>query len=171
MSAQISSLEIQLIKSSLATKTDQEIAELLEILVEDVFDIINDITEGGAADRNIEIEKQRQERSLANQRKKQQPRIRKAVIKKPDEKPNRNADVVAKWEKQGQANKLRENRRSYKTRVIDMTKMISVKLDDRTHVLIERQETELETQVLIDQAKVDYELRKKNSPLYKDNKN
>src|SRR5690606_39001890 len=65
-----SSLELQLIRSSLATKTDDELAELLERSVMEVRAKIDEITGGGAMVRNARV-KEVQELVLQEKRMKQ----------------------------------------------------------------------------------------------------
>lgn len=68
MPDQLTTLDIQFIKASLSTRTDQEIAVVLELPVESVRTVINDLTEGRAQQRDADIEKARMEKELATEK-------------------------------------------------------------------------------------------------------
>lgn len=163
-----SPLEIQLIRSSLSTKTNEEIAELIEQPVETIKAYINEITGGTAEDRNNDVIRYQQEQALAKQRKSSKPKENPHLENKVNSRKKERQEAENQWEKQRAQTKKRDERRTYKTRKLDLENMISVKLDAKTIVLIEKQPTEKETQVLIDQARINYELRKKQNPLYKE---
>lgn len=67
MPDQLTTLDIQFIKASLSTRTDQEIADVLEVPAETVRSAIRDITNGDANNRSAQIEQARAERQLATE--------------------------------------------------------------------------------------------------------
>lgn len=169
-----SPLEIQLIRSSLSTKTDQEIADLVECSVEDLRQLINEITGGGADERTIDVIKYQEECRQEKKKKKVKKKVqshKQQLVDKSKTRLKERKDAENKWEKQRAINKGREDRRTYKTREIDMTKMISVRMDKRTCVLVERQATQKETDALIAQARVQFELTKRKNPLFNKDQN
>lgn len=164
-----SALEIQLIRSSLGTRSDEEIAELIECPVESVVAFINDITDGNAEQRSSDVARYKQEQ--ANSRKKKPARVRKKKqqpVNMEAERKKQQMQARSEWDKRREQVRKLENQRMYKTRKLDLENTVSVRLDSKTHALVEIQSTPQATQALIDQVKLDYELRKKKSPLYKE---
>jgi len=170
-----SPLEIQLVRSSLATKTDQEIADLVETSVANVRELINEITGGNSDERYRDVEKYQEECRQEKKKKKpvtvKVPTDKQQLVDKTKARLKERKDAENKWEKQRAINKGREHRRTYKTLEIDMTKMISVRMDKRTCVLVERQSTQQATDALIAQAKVQFELTKRKNPLFNKDQN
>lgn len=168
--ASFSPLEIQLVRSSLSTKTNEEIAELLERSMEDVIELINDITGGKAEERTQDVavfieEKQREVLRKKQEKKKKIPPAGRN-IRRPQDKPKVNTRTKERleaekgWMIQREAHRKREDVRKYKTREIDFTKTISVKLDDKTYAQVEPQETKEKTDQLIALVIANYNLNK-----------
>lgn len=136
-----SSLELQLIKSALMTKSDQEIADLLERPVEEVIEIINQLTDGNASQRTSDVNQFKLEQEEKKQRKK------KAIVRKvvtpsvlDDHKvaraKNREAQVGNAAEIR-QAEKRRwDDRQKIKTREVDYSTMVSIKVADKTWIQV-----------------------------------
>lgn len=169
-----SPLEIQLVRSSLATKTDQEIADLVERTIEEVQLLINEITNGNGEERSRDVAKYQEERKQEKKKKSTKVKVPSQKIQMAEKAKARlkeRQDAENNWEKQRAITRGREDRRTYKTREIDMTKMISVRMDKRTCVLVERQATKEATDELIEQARVQYELTKRNNPILNNDQN
>jgi len=159
MTNQFSSLEIQLIRSSLASRTDDEIAQLLEKPVEDVVAKINEITGGGAAERNNRIlyvkailQNQQQQkieerkRKEAGRLKRQKASQERASIKK--QRQNREQaqrdTIEFQMHQHHKKRRERESRQTYQTKEVDWTKMKSVRVSRSTLVLVPKEMTEEE---------------------------
>jgi hypothetical protein len=138
-----SSLELQLIRSSLATRTDEEIAEILERPVEEIRSVINDMT-GEAGQRQEEILKQKEAE-------KQAAAIKRKMRRKKAEDHSEKLETREKKEKREKKEQKRKNdehraqlkkqesamTRMYRTREIDLSKMKAIKIDSRTTVFVE----------------------------------
>ncbi len=177
--AEFTTLEIQLIKSSLTTKSDGEIAAILERPIEEVHGEINRITAGQAEARSNAIQSRREEifsrkqqqerqvqelaaakkqareeaisRQLQKSRERQE-RIqrRETVLRERAEKKKLAEEKKSKSEKEyrerssrihnehlRQAQRSqRESRRVFKTRDLELDKMISVRIDRKTLVFV-----------------------------------
>lgn len=144
---------MQLIRASLATKTDTEIAELLEISVEDVREIINDITGGGAQARaqriddvrevitkNAKAKEEARVQKLHRQSKKRRELTEMQSIEKERESNDqrRRSEVAKQSAAQKQKTKEWEAKRSYKTRVIDYSVLKSVRVNRSTLIYVDK---------------------------------
>lgn len=171
--AAFSPLEIQFVRASLSTKTTKEITLLLERSIEDVTELINDITDGKAEERESDVKIYILEKE-------------KEKVKKEGRKEGRKVSLVAKVEKklQKERDSIRGERlkkkheseqarhvqrkkfqesgaaRKYKTRVIDYSKLMTIKLDEKTWAQIEVQDTKEKTDALITKTKETYEANK-----------
>jgi hypothetical protein len=156
MTPEFTNIEIQLIRASLATKTDADIAEILERPVERVRDFINQITEGGAEARElrildvkmiiknkeVEASELRRQKEL-NLRKRQQEARNRHVR---DTESAQREEKIEKENNRREANEVQrkrektawEERKSYKTRVIDWSKMKSVRVSKNTYVWVDK---------------------------------
>lgn len=145
------SLEIQLIRSSLHTKTDDELSELLERPVNDIIYKINEITDGGAEQRMItvlaakdiirkekEIKKKKSVRKefLAHQKQKEETREEKGKRKRALSEAQ---EVLRRKELAA-----RNSNRVFETRVIDLSKMKSVRVNRTTHVWVPIQMSDMD---------------------------
>lgn len=180
-----SNLEISLIKSSLTTKTDEELAELLECPVQQVHDYINELTDGNASDRQSDVLKYRAEKAAEREQKRAKSSGLAAALRekkkaekqaqKLRERKESEAQKEQRLKKQGKAKAAdisrqiqqnraaaadRERNRVYKTRTIDYLRLISIRLDEKTWAQIEVQDTPEKTQALIDQTRATYEANK-----------
>lgn len=159
MNNHFTSLEIQLIRSSLSTKTDDEIAELLEKPVEEVINKINEITGNGAHERNIRIlevrailKKQQEEKNNlrlkkeADRLKRQQAaRERHSMKKDREEKEfSKRTTFEAQMSEHHRRRATREASQTYKTREVDWSIMKSVRVSRNTLVVVPKEMTEEE---------------------------
>jgi len=169
-----SSLDIHLVRSSLSTKTDQELAELTDHSVEEVQMLINEITSGSSEERSRVVAKYQEELKREKKKKKVKQKVpsqKEQFNDKSKARLKERQHAESQWEKQRAITRTREDRRTYKTREIDMTKLISVRMDKRTCILIERQPTQKETDTLIEQARLQFELTKRKNPLFNKDQN
>lgn len=140
--SQLSSLEIQVVRASLSTRTDEEIAEILDRPVELVRSVINDMT-GMAGQRQQEVKEKKSKEIQAAAvnrsvvRKKAEEGIKplpvqgkNAARKKPDQQI-RNQEHVMKLRR-----REREESSRFTTRDIDYSQMKSIKIDDKTTVFV-----------------------------------
>lgn len=147
-------LEIQFIRSSLGTKTDAEIALTLECDIDQVHAQINAITGGEALVRSERIQKEReavmrqlqekenkkklqleqkeQRRRQAEEKKKMNIQLKIKKQKEADEKRKR----INIEEERQQQKKMRESRQRLQNRPLNLDQLISVRIDDRTHVFV-----------------------------------
>jgi hypothetical protein len=137
MTEEFSKIEIQLIRSSLATKTDLEIAELLEKPVEDVQALINELTGGAAEDRARDVEIFKTEQAKAKEKKK------KPKPKKPNKIESRlltSTKETNEWQRKQRKEILSNQRshRSYKSRDIDYSKMKTVRVAKGTYLWVDK---------------------------------
>ena len=149
MTNPFSTLEIQLIRSSLSTKSDDEIAELLERPVEEIIEMINELTSGGAAERSntvIEEKQKREQEKLANKKKAGRPvNDRKSVEAEYEKKISKKTNTIEF--KQAQRRKeleAREINRKFKTKQVDYSLMKSVRVNRTTHVWVPKEMPEKE---------------------------
>lgn len=154
MTQEFTPLEIQLIRSCLATKTDDEISELLERSPQDVRAQIDQITGGGGADRNQRvvdvktiIQKQQQEKinSRVNKETARLKRLQKSkernelkgVYEEKERKQRNRAERMSVQQKKQKT--AWEERKTYKTRVIDYSKLKSVRVNKGTIVYVPKE--------------------------------
>lgn len=144
MSYQFSSLDIQFIRSSLMTKTDEQLAELLEAPVAAIREKINELYSNGAdyrqqmvLARNADIERKRQLKAAEEERKQERRRGREEErIRIDKEKRDRfSRDTMA--EKRRRELSMREDRRVFATRKQNLDKKISVRIDSKTHIFVD----------------------------------
>jgi hypothetical protein len=130
------SLETQLVRASLTTKSDGELAALLEKPIEDVVELIDQLTGGQAAARSEQIQKQKeaehQKRSMQNARK-ELIQERQAKNEKKQKEKLALANHLEKRKKE--LGRLEANRR-FETKEVDLAKLISVRIDHKTHVFV-----------------------------------
>ncbi|HTD95132.1 MAG TPA: hypothetical protein VK644_15005 [Chitinophagaceae bacterium] len=62
MLSPFSPLELQFLRSSLSTRTDEELADLMERPLQDITDIINELTAGEADSRTADVRSAREEK-------------------------------------------------------------------------------------------------------------
>jgi hypothetical protein len=130
--------EIMLIKSSLTTKTDSELATILERTVEEVNAYIQELTGGQAEARNADVLKAQLEMSEAR---KQSRRLIASVIKEEQEaaKERRLREKRERLNKNEQLRieslKRQESKR-FQTKVLNMNELQSVRIDHKTVVLV-----------------------------------
>ena len=136
MAHEFSFLEKQLISGLLKRSTDEEIAEQLEIPVDDIIAHINQVTEGGAAQRQAAIVAKRaaaEEAAVKKVRKQLEGRQREEKAKERQAKRNKQAKVehIRKREVD-----TRESRRRYPNRDLKLNEKISVRIDHKTVVFV-----------------------------------
>lgn len=147
-------LEKQLIKASLADKTDAEIALLLERNIEEVHQHIDVITGGQALTRSEAIQKQREEQEQQIRDRKKQKDLaqlqKEARRRHADEKKKLNDELKQKKQLQhkekaqkGRAieatimeRRRRENRQRLPTRELHLDQLQSVRIDEKTYVFV-----------------------------------
>jgi hypothetical protein len=168
MIAPFSPLEIQLVRASLSTKSTEEISILLERSSDEVTELINDITNGKAEDRERDVRKYILEQLMVKQSKKSKPDTTLVNISEKKRKEravdesrkNKRLEAERAWETQRLGYRKREDQRKYKTRIVDQSKLITVKLDDKTWAQVEIQETKEKTEQLIKQTRALYDANK-----------
>jgi hypothetical protein len=144
-------IEMHFLRASLESKSDGEIAALLERTIEEVHDKINEITDGGAEARSVSIQQHREhcflktkaainEKALAKQKRieerEQKARMR-SEQKEKDKKEAREKSARMQTESHRQHQKKQtESRRTYKTRVVNIQELVSVKIDSKTTVFV-----------------------------------
>lgn len=128
-----SSLYIQFIKASLETKTDQQIAEVLEVPAETVTAKINELTGGQAENRNSKL----MEAIMIQQKEATRQDSRRAFMEQQKAKKEQRAKEREERKRQEEVmkanRKARETARTMKTRKIDYSQMMSVKIDSETN--------------------------------------
>jgi len=143
MTNPFSSLEIQLIRASLANKSDEEIAELLERPVEEIVEKINELTSGGAADRSNEVANLKLKQEEEKLQKKKRPatvKIERKVIEQQYENKAKKKTRSIEFEnnqRRKQVEAMSVNRR-FKTRTIDYSNMKSVRVNRSTFVWVDK---------------------------------
>lgn len=147
MTNPFSNIEAQLVRSSLATKTDSELAELLERPEQEVREFIDQITGGGAEARSIRIQDARDAVTRMEAERRKSKKARKPGSgRKPKQSPEseireqarrHHANTTA--EIQRKRTLEREARHRFKTRVIDWTKMKTVLVAKGTYVLVPKE--------------------------------
>lgn len=144
-------LEIQLIRSSLNNKSDGEIAALLERSIEEVHEKINEITGGGAEARCNRIQelqqiiyrKQQEENDKKNKkeeaRRKKQRELQERHKLKTEQQLKNDKERSLRLQNEAQHQKKKrewESRRTYKTRELHLDQLQSVRIDNKTIVLV-----------------------------------
>lgn len=147
MTNPFSNIEAQLVRSSLATKTDQELAELLERPEQEVIEFIDQITGGGAAARGIRITDAREAvKRMEEERRKLKVKRKPGSGRKPKQIPEseireqvrrHHANTTAEHQKK--KTREREARQRFKTKVIDWTKMKTVLVAKVTYVVVPKE--------------------------------
>lgn len=166
--AAFSPLEIQLVRASLSTKTTEDISLLLERSAEDVTELINDITDGKAEERESDVKLYVLEREKAKVKRGRKislvAKVEKKLQKERDsirgERLKKKQESEQAWHAQRKKFQQSGAARKYKTRVIDYSKLITVKLDEKTWAQIEVQDTKEKTEALITKTKETYEANK-----------
>jgi hypothetical protein len=140
-----SSIEVQLIKASLLSRSDGEIAVLLERPIEEIHSEINRITGGQAEARSVQVQAEREEIRLKQMtrqsardkqlRDREQSRKLKEDRKRKEEKERSDRSQQLKYEHERK--KKRESEvRKYVTREVDLSTMQSVRVDRKTIVFV-----------------------------------
>lgn len=149
------SLEESFIRSSLVSKDDQEIADLLERPADEVRAFIDEITGGHASDRDMDVAKAKEEEFIRLQQKSRnrhtaKKEVRPKTIRKKIAAVDLDEEAFFEMKRQGrkkeketldkinrereQIKRDRDSRSILKTRIVDYSKMKSVRVD-RTTVL------------------------------------
>ena len=133
-----SKIEKQLVKAALDTKTDEQLAFILERPVEEVTEYINSITDGQAAERNKAVlVRQKEIVHLSKEKKKV---IREILKEEATSKRNRKKQEEIKRRNREEALAVARQRRKeegvVKSRNINFSELQSVRLDAKTHVLV-----------------------------------
>ncbi len=143
MTAPFESLEIQLVKSSLASRSDEELAGILERPVEEITALINELTGGQAEARTADISKMIDEKQQAiNVKKTQVKKIRHVDEEKQKEKARSAERFKEKTsrikieEQRKRERDLQFQRRSFKTREVDQSQMKHVRVNRTTYVQV-----------------------------------
>lgn len=119
----LSVLEKQLIRSSIFNKTDMEIALLLERPVEVVTPFISTIWEGDTDTRNRLIIEKRKDADKPKKKKGRPVSMKKASLSE-------------KYHADRKTARDKERGKILKTKIVDYSKMKSVKVDDKTYIQI-----------------------------------
>lgn len=144
MAYQFSSLDIQLIRSSLATKTNEQIADILEAPLDVVIKKISELYPGSAAERQVavkakqaDIERKKiiKEKELAEKKRRKRLREEERIRTEKEKKDRFSRDSLA--EKRRRELATRSDRRVYATRNQNLDKKISVRIDAKTHLFVD----------------------------------
>lgn len=141
----LSSIEVALVKSSLLTKTDEELAEVLELPVEQVTELISAMMGEDLKIRISTLARNKQESEMKNaanikrQARKEYVKTQKLSDDTRVKRSRRDASVRQAQEdlRKKQVAK-REAKRAFKTRTIDYSKMKTVKVDRNTYVWVDK---------------------------------
>lgn len=130
-----SSLEIQLIKSSLDTRTNEELAELLDRPLQEIIDKINEITGGSAEERSRDVDIYKAELSKIVI---QKGRRNIDLAKKDREERRRREkrEIANKNESMRVASLKRQDRQRYETREVDLSALHGIRIDSKTYVFV-----------------------------------
>lgn len=158
-------LEDQFIRSSMSTKTDDEIALLLERSVEEIVQRMNELTNGAAAERNRDVELQREEDAKARKSK----TARKDFQKQSKEREEKRQEEHRKLKNVEEANRVRrqrqEQKRSCKTVQRDWSDYRPVRVNHKTLVYIKNGE---DPKKAIELYKLNESIRNRNTTLKED---
>lgn len=162
MTNQLTSLEIQLIRSSLATKTNEEIAEILELPVEKVIAVIDELTNGEAEARLIDVQNYKNEQEL---KKKKVGRPRSKMVEKGNDDDDikrikRPAKIYEMEQERKKQKDAWEARQKLQTRVIDWGNMKSVRVDSKTVIFINKDDDPKEAIALYEANRMIVERKK-----------
>lgn len=136
MKPTFSSIEMQLIRASLETKSDGEIAALLECQIEDVIVIINEITGGKSIERSASIQQLKEKEFQDKNRK----TARQQFLREQKERSEKRK--IERESRRQQEEILRQKRMSriqksvFETRQVDLSKLVSVRIDAKTFVFV-----------------------------------
>lgn len=131
-------LDIQIIKASLATKTDEQLAFITERSVEDVHAFINELTGGEAIKRNEDVIAYQAARGRES---KQREKLVKDIVKeeakvKRERKARELQERMNMNERRNVEARRREESKTFKTRKINMSELQSVRIDRKTIVFV-----------------------------------
>ena len=137
------SLEIQLIRSSLTNRTDEEIAELLERAVDEVREKVKEISEITPEQRQAEVIRFKADKKKRIARKPAVIKQKKQVEKKEElnrtEKQQMQRKRIIRHEEARKAElRKREERKTFRTRKVDYSKMKSVRVNRQTFVWVDK---------------------------------
>lgn len=161
MANHLSALETQLIRSSLLTKTDEEIALILYRPVEEVSAKIIELY-GGAREERLQIVQANKMAQIAKFRK---PAAAKKVKNQDSELDRkikkRAADQIAMERRRLAENKKREEKRTCKTKAVDWSTMRSVKVNNKIWIIIPKDANAREEIAKYEANRMIYERRHK----------
>ena len=137
MIPELNPVDLQTIRALLSSKTDDEISTIIELPVSVVREVIIEMDISGE-ERNEQVNKIIEVRTLKLENK-----------KKPYKKAGNIQDILKKQKKQRDEGRRltiesnrkrevtdRENRRTFKTKPVDLSTMISIKIDHKTIVFV-----------------------------------
>lgn len=133
---QFTSLEKQLVRASLQTKSDGEIAALIEKPIEDVIVLIDMITGGQAAARSEKIQAIKEEEYKAAQQKNARKELLQERKARTEKRMNEQKKLANHLEKRKKEVEQLHSQRKYKTREVNMDELVSVKIDHKTYVFV-----------------------------------
>lgn len=135
MIEELSPVELQIIKGLLSTKTDQEIADIMEVPAEVIHSFISELT-SGTEERNEQINKIIESRLLSEKNVTRKSQVEKEQVVKEKEKRKQQKESNLREVERIKRSRMRESSRKYKTIDQDLSKMISVKIDSKTTVFV-----------------------------------
>lgn len=138
MLPELSPVDLQTIRALLSTKTSQEISDIIEYPVEVVEAVISDM--GISEDeRNEQLNKIIEARTLAIEKKKKVPSkvmLQKAEMKKLEKERAEEKKRIVSEEARRHQVRTRDERKKFKTREINFSELISVKINSKTTILV-----------------------------------
>lgn len=162
MSSPFSSMELQLIRSSLSTRTDEDLAELLERPIEDVRIAIDQITGGMSKERNLDAIRYQEEKAIEAQKKKpgkvnklptkkEKENRHQELIRQRDDKNRRRINDMESARKKEQAG--RSMNRVRQTKKIDYTQMKHVRVSRNTWICVPKSTSDKDAIELYNQGR------------------
>jgi hypothetical protein len=130
------SLETQLVRASLQNKSDGEIAALIEKPIEWITELIDQLTGGAAAARSDQIRKQREEQHAIDKKKNARKEFLEERRKRTERKILESKKLSNHLEKRKQQVAALQSNRKFATREVNMSQLISVRIDRKTHVFV-----------------------------------
>ena len=129
-------IETQTIRSSLTTKSDGEIAALLDKPIEEIVMIIDRITGGQAAIRSEQIQKLKEDQLKKDHDKNARKQLLKEREQKIQKRSQERSKLQTHMEKRRNELDRLHSRKKFKTKEVVLSELVSVKIDHKTTVFV-----------------------------------
>jgi hypothetical protein len=134
MTTPLSHLEIQLIRSSLLTKTDEELSSLLDRPAEEIATVVLNLCEGNLDERISSLQQVSEKKLIPIKSRKRLENERKEAKL---EENRRDLAIRSNIELRRRKERTAwEERRSFKTKSVDLSELVAVKIDSKTTVFV-----------------------------------